>query len=230
MANAQLVFSAKFDRLKLVLQEKVVADIFAREGPALMLSAANEVQIAETKRHERENARCLAIVETLHAHGIPIDMYSAISSDNVVRVKELLKADPAIAKTRSQDKRPVLHRAVNLDRRSIVVLLLNACADASESGSDGYTALHSAAFWCRPEIARLLIDRRADVNAHAKDGFTPLHEAARMGAVAVARLLLDAGAKVNATDNKGRTPLSWAGDFGEGAEVTQLLIEHGGKK
>jgi ankyrin repeat protein len=226
----QLVFSGKVDRLNQVLREKSVAELFAREGPTFMRSAAYEMRFAETKRHEKENARYLAIIATLHAHGIPIDLYSAIASDKVARVKELLKADPALARDTGQDKRPVLHRAVTLDRRAIVVMLLNAGAGANDPDNDGYTALHAAAFWGRPELAKLLIERRADVNARAKDGFTPLHEAARLGSVAVARQLLSAGAKVNATDNEGRTPLSWAGRHGEGDEMINLLLEQGGKK
>jgi serine/threonine-protein phosphatase 6 regulatory ankyrin repeat subunit B len=226
----QLVFSAQSDRLTQVLQEKAVADLFAREGPEFMRSAAYEVRVPETKRQGQENARYWTIIEMLHARGIPIDLYSAITSDNVARVKELLKADPALARSKDQDKRPVLHRAVALDRRAIVVLLLNAGEDANDPDTDGYTALHWAAFWHRPEIAKLLIERRADVNACAKDGSTPLHEAARLGAVAVVRHLLAAGAKVNAADKDGRTPLSWADDFGEGAEVIDLLLRYGGKK
>jgi ankyrin repeat protein len=226
----QLVFSGKSERLKLVLQEKAVADILAREGPAFMRSAAREVQVAETKRQQQQNARNLAIIETLHGHGIPIDMYSAITSGNIALVKELLKADPALAKSKDQEKQPIMRRAVTLDRRAMVVLLLDAGADANEPDADRYTALHWAAFWGRPEIAKLLIERRADVNARAKNGFTPLHEAARLGSVEVARLLLAAGAKVNATDNEGRSPLSWAGRLGDDGEIIDLLMKHGGKK
>lgn len=58
---------------------------------------------------------------------------SAITSDNVARVKELLKNDPALAKTKDKDKQPVLQRMVTLDRREILVLLLNAGADANDS-------------------------------------------------------------------------------------------------
>jgi ankyrin repeat protein len=228
MLLQQLVFSAKTDRLKQVLQEKVVADIFAQVGPAFMKTAAYKMQVTETKRHDQENARRLAIIETLHTLGIPIDIHSAIASDNIARVKELLKADPTLAKSTAVDKRPVLHQATALDRRAIVVLLLDAGAGINDPDDSGYTALHSAAFWSRPEIARLLIDRRADVNARAKNGFTPLHEAARLESVEVAKLLLAAGAKVNAIDNEGRTSLHWA-RFGKESDVIKLLTEHGGK-
>ena len=196
----------------------------------MMRTAAYSVRFAENNRHQRENGRYLAIIKRLHAHGIPIDMHSAIASNNVARVKALLKADPDLAKVGGPDKRPVLHRAVTLDCRSIVVLLLDAGASANDPDPDGYTALHSAAFWGRHEIARLLIKRRADVNARAKNGFTPLHEAARLESVAVAQILLAAGAKVNATDNERRTPLSWASKFCEESEMIDLLRRHGGKK
>lgn len=225
----QLVFSAKTERLKLALQEKVVADILAREGPAFMESAAREVRFAENNRQQQDNARYLAIIETLHGHGVPIDMYSAITSDNIARVKELLKNDAALAKGQ-ENKEPVLQRAIALDRRAMVLLLLDAGADVNAADTDNYTALHSAAFWRRPEIAKLLIEHRADVNAPAKGGFTPLHEAARLGSAEVARLLLAAGAKVNATDDNGRTPLSWAGADGAQAEMADLLMKNGGKK
>lgn len=226
----QLAFSEQSERLTQILQDKAVAELFAREGPKWMRSAADKVQVAETKRQERENVRYLAIIEMLHARGIPIDIYSAVTSDNVARVKELLKSAPALARCKDQDKRPILHQAVTHDRRAIVVLMLNAGADANDADPDGYTALHAAAFWHRPEIAKLLIERRADVNAHTEDGSTPLHEAACLGSVAVARHLLAAGAKVNATDKKGRTPLSWAGDLGGGDEMIDLLKRSGGKK
>jgi ankyrin len=222
-----LVFSAQSDRLKKVLEEKAVADVLAREGPEFMRAAAREVWNSDNERDKRESARHLAIIETLHTHGIPIDIYSAIASDNVARVKALLKADPALARSTDSDKRPVLHRAVSLDRRVIVDLLLDAGAAANDPDAEGYTALHRAAFWRRPEVAKQLIERRADVNARAKDGFTPLHEAARLGSVAVARRLLAAGANVNAADNEGRTPLAWAGND---SQMIGLLIGNGGTK
>jgi ankyrin repeat protein len=216
----QLVFSRQEGRLKRVLQEKAAAGVFAQEASAFMESAADAVRVAETKTEEKDNERYLAVIKLLHARGIPIDLYSAITSDNVARVKELLKADPSLIKR----GRPVLERAVILDRQECVVLLLNAGADANEPDAGGYTALHKAAFWNRPEIAKLLIEHRADVNACTIGGVTPLHEAAERGSVAVVRHLLAAGAKVSATDNEGRTPLNCAADFGEGAEVIDLLI------
>jgi ankyrin repeat protein len=190
----QLVFTAQSDRLKLVLKEKGVADILAREGPGFMRAAAGQVRVGETKRQQKENARYLAIIETLHGLGIPIDIYTAVTSDNIPRVKELLKADAALAKYKQYDE-PILRRATTFDRRAIVVLLLDAGADANGSDSDGYTALHSAAFWNRPEIAKLLIERRADVNARAKNGCTPLNEAVRLGSLAVVDLLIKNGGK-----------------------------------
>ena len=157
-----------------------------------MRSAAREVRVAHNRRQEQENARNLAIIDILHGHGITIDLYAAITSDNVARVKDLLKGDPALVRTKDQEGKPLLDRAIDLDRREIVVLLLDAGADPNASDGDKYTVLHSAAFWNRLEIAKLLIERHADVNACAKDGFTPLHEAARLGSVAVARLLIGA--------------------------------------
>jgi ankyrin repeat protein len=225
----EFVFSAKSDRLKLALQEKVVADIFAREGPTFMWLAAREVTVAKTKRQQEANARNLEIIETLSGLGIPIDMYAAITSDNRARVQELLKADPALGKSKDQDKQPILQRATTLDRRAVAALLLGVGADANDPNADGYTALHSAAFWGRPEIAKLLIERGADVNARAKNGLTPLHEAVRLRSVEVARLLVASGAKADATDNDGQTPLSLA-RLGEELEMIKLLGEKGGKK
>src|SRR4030095_116893 len=98
-----------------------------------------------------------------------------------------LKADPSLARSRDQDKQPLLHKATALDRREVVVLFLNAGADANAPDADNRTALHWAAFWRRPEIAKLLIERGANVNVRAKNGFTPLHEAARLGSGAVAQ-------------------------------------------
>jgi ankyrin repeat protein len=225
----QLVFSAQTDRLKQVLQDKGVADIFAREGPGFMVSAASAVVLSDTRRHQQENERNYAIIKSLKENGIPIDIYSAITCDDIARVKELLKSDPALAKSKDQDKRPVLNCATSLGRRAIIVLLLNAGADANEPDPAGDTALHCAAFWNQPEIANVLIERRAEVNARAKNGFTPLHEAARLGSVAVAQLLLAAGANVDAMDKEGRKPLYWA-LIGDEPDMIDLLLKNGGKK
>src|SRR5262249_15411433 len=142
-------------------------------------------------------------------------------------VKELLKERPKLAGSKDREG-PLatfaLTRAVGLDQKEIVALLLDAGAPVNAKDAQGYTALHTAAFRGRAEIAKLLIDRGADVNGTASDGFTPLHQAAWRGNCAVARLLLAAGADVNARDDKGRTPLSWA----KHAEMVQLLREHGG--
>jgi cytohesin len=226
----QLVLTGKWDRLGEVLRDKDVADLFAREGPTLMTAAAYQIRVAQTRKHEEDNARYLTIIKTLHERGIPINLVAAITIDDVARVKELLKAEPALASSMDEGKTPLIHRAVMFDRRAIVDLLLGAGADANDADASGYTALHWAAFWGRPEIAKRLLQRGAKVNARASGGFTPLHEAARLGSVAVARELLAAGADVNAVDSRGRTPLSCVGAHGERAEMIELLTRKGGKE
>jgi ankyrin repeat protein len=200
------------------------ASVRGNDGLRAMAIAASRIRPATRQEIRDENADYQAVIEFLHARKVPLDFFAAIALGKVDHVRALLVYNPALAKSKDDDNRPALHRAIALDCKDIVPLLLDARAPSNTKDDDGSTALHCAAFWGREEIAKLLIARMGDVNAADASGFTPLHESARLGTVAVARLLLAAGANVNAKDNRGRTPLSWA----KTPEMIKFLREYGG--
>jgi cytohesin len=210
------------------------ADINARtaKGHSALVLAAMGVRDG-SQGHAKDNARFEAVIDTLHARGVPIDLYTAVTLGRGQRIADILKGEPGLADDKGPDGKPLLHRAVDLDRKEGAAQLLDSGAKIDATDEDGYTALHAAAFWGREELARLLIKRGADVNAVANGGTTPLHESARLCTPGVARLLVAAGAKVNAKDREGSTPLSWAAasarrwaeETGSVPKVTQEMVE-----
>jgi ankyrin repeat protein len=215
-----------------LLRNRADAKACTKQGWTPMSLAANQVM----PENEEENARYQAVIRELERAGVELDVFAAISCNDVPRVVKIVQTEPKLGEARDPDGRPALHVAVMLDRREIVKLLVDKGATADipsrdkKSGSEGETALLQAAFWGRLQMAEILIQHGADVNAKAAGGVVPLHEAARMGHVELARLLLDHGADVNAKDGQGNTPLGWAGSDSASAKMTRLLRERGGMK
>jgi ankyrin repeat protein len=220
------------EMVKFLLTHKIVADTLGKRGQVLMQHAAERISPRPSfKLVERENARHQAIIEILHAHGVPIDFFTAIALGKTARAKELLKADPALSNSQHSDGTPMLHHAVTRSRLDIVELLLNAGADVNGIDKYGATALHAAAMMDHDQIASLLIARKADVEAARPAGWTPLHNAAHYGATEVAKLLLAAGANADAKDEKGMTPLNLADASRFPApELVELLRHHNKKR
>jgi ankyrin repeat protein len=220
------------DMVKLLLKYK--ATVEGKDGTRAMAAAAHGIRALEYPDQREWNARFREVINILREHHVPYDLFAAIAQGDAERVKVLLKENPALAASKEADVPdgvPALHRAVDLNRKGIVLLLLRAGAPVNAKDDDQYTALHQAASWGREVIVKLLIDGGADVNATTDSGLTPLHVAASSshGSTSmVARLLLDAGAQVNARDKGGRTPLTWAKQ--SSADLVKLLQERGGKE
>jgi ankyrin len=213
-----------------LLKNRADATARTKGGWTPMSLAAYQIR----PEHEEDNARYQAVIRALERAGVELDVFAAISCNDVQHVVKILQTDPKMGEARNPAGRPALHLAVMLDRKEIVRLLLDkGCSPdvpsrAKGVGYEGETALHEAAFWGRLEIAEMLIKRGAKVNAKAARGVVPLHEAARMGHVELARLLLMHGADVNAKDEKGSTPLDWADK--ESPKMIKLLRDRGGMK
>lgn len=181
------------------------------------------------------SARYQAIIRMLEHAGAEIDLFAAIACDDVAAAARILKDSPQVA-TNPGWPGPALHRAVELNRITIVKLLLDAGCDPNIRDEKRFpsfenrTALHAAASWGRVELAKLLIRRGADVNAKGRQGATPLHDAAWMNQVDVIRALVRLGADVNARDDKGETPLDLAlrgYDTEQAAKLLRILGARG---
>jgi ankyrin repeat protein len=93
-----------------------------------------------------------------------------------------------------------LGMAAGHGRLEAAQLLLDAGAEPSLAGGDGFTPLMTAAEAGYSEMVRLLLDAGADPSLVGGDGGTPLVQAAVNGQPEVLRLLLARGSAVDAVD------------------------------
>ena len=94
---------------------------------------------------------------------------------------------------------------------STISVLLDAGADADETGGRAFSALHFAALAGNAEAIVALLNAGADPSAEGDfSPTTPLHWAAQMGHVRAIVALLSAGADAYAKDISGRVPLELA--------------------
>src|SRR5947209_6981715 len=181
------------------------------------------------------------------------EFLAAVREGNAAKVRELLKENPLLAKTRGQDGVSALLQAVYRGRDEIVNLLLASgikldIFEAAATGragrvrallkskpdlanafaSDGFTPLGLAAFFGHVEAAKVLLDGGAQVNVSSRNALkaVPLRSAAVAGHLDIARLLIARGANVNARGEGGETPLHEVAGGGR-IEFARLLLDQG---
>lgn len=147
------------------------------------------------------------IVEVLRPHAAPLDAFEAAAAGDAARLRELLAADPAIAKAYAADGFTALHLAAFFSRQDAARALVDCGADvlAVTRNDMANQPLHAAAAGGSVAICELLVKRGADVNAKQHGGYTPLHEAAHRADVAMIDLVLAAGADRSITTDDGKT-------------------------
>ena len=179
------------------------------------------------------------------------ELVKGIVEDDPGLVKELLKAEPLLARSLFDEARffdskilhwiyvkdTALHLAAAGYRVEIARLLLGAGADPNarmnhrKSGplhyaADGYI---NGAEWDAKRQVRmieLLLNAGAEINAQDKNGATPLHRAVRTRCAAAVQFLLERGADRTVRNKSGSVPFDLAtrntGRGGSGAEVAKL--------
>jgi ankyrin repeat protein len=252
MKRTPLHYAAKLGQLevaKLLLELK--ADVNARaynnftplhlaQDPAMVqLLIANKADLEAksagwaplqhaTYNKSTENWRTIAKI--LIDAGAYYDIYSAVSLDDLNRVKALLKEDPK----KALDKALMRH-AVQIGRTTVVKLLLDSKADPKDSGDGGLPVLYYALE--HPDVVRVLLQAGADPKVRlfyhgnhtgmAPDGEMLLHYAVKMGQVETAKLLIQAGADVNCRiEGNNVTPLMWAAS-GVQTEMVKFSLASG---
>ncbi len=176
----------------------------------------------------------------------------AVTKGEGEKVSELLKKNPALARTTDHNGVSSVLLAQYRGRKNIVAMLVASglelnIFEAAATGQadrvrrllskdqslsnafapDGFTPLGLAAFFGSKEAVEVLLARGANPNLASKNAFkaVPLQSAAVRGRLEIARLLLDHGAKTNMRGEGGYTPLHEVASNG-GIEFAKLLLEH----
>ncbi|HEX9037578.1 MAG TPA: ankyrin repeat domain-containing protein [Ktedonobacterales bacterium] len=186
-----------------------------------------------------------------------VALISAARAGDVVAVRSLLDAQPALVGMADPDGQTPIQAAIYMNHPEIVALLrqrgaiptlfeaaamgdlaaLHAALERHPEGVreysyDGWTALHLAAHFGRIEAAQALVAAGANMSARSWNGMDnePIHAAAASrGNVAMVAALLDAGAHVNAREHGGFSPLHQAAQNGD-AELVTLLLARGARR
>jgi ankyrin repeat protein len=163
-------------------------------------------------------------VDVLLEHGADEDPLAAVLLGDLPILRQALAHDPAIALTRHNEGRTLLHWAAEVGNAEAVALLLENGADHATRDPRGRTALHVVAQNGKRDVAEVLLAAGAEVNAtDFAPGATPLLYAAGRSDAEFVGVLLEAGGDVNAEDAQGRRPLDVAGS----SAVSVLLREAG---
>ena len=181
------------------------------------------------------------------------DLFEAISSGDVERLRTLVATDTGVAAARNGQGVSALLMTLYHRRNDMTEVLLDAGApvdvfeaaalgrtdrvreliaqDSSLSearSADGFTALHLSAFFGHPKTSRLLVEQGADVAAVSTNdtAVRPLHSAAASGSAEIVTLLLEAGAPANERQQGGFTALH-AAAMQNSTEMARVLLDHG---
>lgn len=181
------------------------------------------------------------------------EFMKAATQGDVAKVKEMLKADAALARAKDQKGVSVILKATYYGKQDVVAVLLDSgielnIFEAAATGQtarvrtlvkqnaslanaftpDGFMPLGLAVFFGHPETVAALLAEGADVNAITKEAMkvTPLASAAAARQIGIARMLIARGANVNAQAENNLTPLHEAAANGD-IELATLLLEHG---
>jgi ankyrin repeat protein len=181
------------------------------------------------------------------------ELFDAIKSGDIDRVRALLDASPALANAadasgvsaivfakynrRDDIARLLADRGANIDVFAAAItgnaarladLLAGDPSLAHSFSADGWTPLHLAAFFGNDECARTLLDAGAKVNERSTNAMRnmPLHAAAAGRRTEIVRLLIERGAYVNARQRGGWAALHAAAQNGD-VEMARLLIAAG---
>ena len=181
------------------------------------------------------------------------EFIDAATQGDIAKVKEMLRADPSLARSKDQNGLSVILKAQYYGKREVVgeLLATGVQIDIFEAAAtrqtarvkelikddpslantysiDGFTPLGLAAFLGHPETVEALLAGGAQVNMASRETMkmTPLASAIAAQQNAIARTLIEHGADVNAKAENDLSPLHTAAARGN-LEMVTLLLDHG---
>ena len=152
------------------------------------------------------------ICQLLLAPGSILELEDAAAVGNLDRVKEILGANPALAKTYSGDGFPIVALACVFGHLEVACYMVKKGADinATATNGTGYNALTGSVAGGHVEIVKWLLESGANANYNYGAGYTPLLTAAANGRLDIIQLLLTRGADVNAKTEDGKSVIDLA--------------------
>lgn len=158
------------------------------------------------------------VAALLLEYGARYDIWSACGLDDVWRVEQLLREDPALVRAGDPSGFTPLHWAAKQGALDCSRLLLDAGADVNADSNSLKTPLHQAAVAhqnmvllpSNVDLMALLIEAGADVDARDSKGRTPLFLACQGGYDLNAGYLILLGARTTIRNRKGKSPLDVA--------------------
>jgi ankyrin repeat protein len=157
------------------------------------------------------------LLAQLATHGVPLDVFEAAGVGDVLRLEDILAADPGAAHAFSGDGWTPLHLAAAFGTPEAVDLLLQhgAQVDAVSKNPQRNQALHAGlALGRNVETVKLLLAHGADPNAAQVGGFTPLFSAATANRRDLAELLIESGAHALYRSDLDKTSADFARERG----------------
>jgi ankyrin repeat protein len=157
------------------------------------------------------------LLAQLATHGALLDIFEAAAVGDVLRLEDILGADPGQAHSFSGDGWTPLHLAAGFGTPQTVDVLLQhgARVDAVSRNPQRNQPLHAALALGRdPDSIRLLLAHGADPNATQVGGFTPLFSAATANRRDLAEMLIEAGARALHKSDLGKTAADFARERG----------------
>lgn len=143
----------------------------------------------------------------------------ACALGDVGRAMDLLKNDPGLLRSYSEDGFPCLGLPIFFGHPDLARALIERGADvnAGARNPQRVAPVHAAVAVRDYKTMKLLLERGADPNARQQEGFTALHSAANHGDIEMAKLLLEHGADAQARTDDGRNAVEVAETSGQPA-------------
>jgi uncharacterized protein len=165
-----------------------------------------------------------AIRDLLLSRGVSLELHEATAAGQLEKVKQIVDANPPMAKSYSPDGFPVFALAAAFGHQDAAKYLLEKGADvnAVATNGTGYNALTGAVANGHTDIVAWLLANGANASYRYGPGYSPLLESAANGRLEIVKLLLKHGADLRATADDGQTAASLAEARGH-KEVAEFL-------
>jgi ankyrin repeat protein len=157
------------------------------------------------------------LLAQMATRGIVLDVFEAAAVGDVLRLVDILTADPGAAHAFSGDGWTPLHLAAAFGTPQAVDMLLQhgAQVDAWSQNAARNQPLHAAVALSRiPETIHLLLAHGADPNAAQAGGFTPLFSVANANRHDLAEILIRNGAHAHHRSDLDKTAIDFARERG----------------